>query len=394
MSERVSVDVVVVGAGPAGSTAARLAAENGASVLLLEKDREVGIPVRCAEGVGESSLRKVLEPRPHWIMNTVQNAEFISPSGYRVLVHVGTDRGFVLNRKIFDYELAQMAADAGAQVWTKAYAYDLLRDENDRVAGVKVRHLGREVEVAAKVVIGADGVESRVGRWAGLKTLTKMHDMETCVQVTAARVEAETDRFYFFFGSQVAPGGYAWVFPKGNGLANVGLGLSGDFSAVKKPIDYLQELLDQHFPGAAILTTVAGGVPCSGTVRKLVTDGLMLVGDAAHQANPVSGGGIAPGMIAGKIAGRVAAEAVREGDVSEKRLREYVREWDQEVGKTHRLFYRIKEGIFRLTDEDLDRTAKALQGLAPEEITLKRMFRVALTKQPRLLLDVARVFVG
>ncbi|MDZ7373258.1 MAG: NAD(P)/FAD-dependent oxidoreductase [candidate division KSB1 bacterium] len=385
-------DVVVVGAGPAGSTAARFAALGGAKVLLLEKDREVGVPVRCAEGVGDQGLRSVLEPREHWIAARIDAAELVAPDGTRVRVHYANG-GYVLHRKLFDYDLAQMAAEAGAEVRTKAYVHGLLW-EDGRVAGVRVSHLGEDREVRARIVIGADGVESRVGRWAGLNTVTRMHDMEACVQVTVSRADVEPNVCYFYFGKNVAPGGYAWVFPKGNGMANIGLGLSGDYTGIKKPIAYLRQFLESHFPKASVLTLVAGGVPCAATLRKIVADGLMLVGDAAHQANPISGGGIATALIAGRICGRVAAEAIREGDVSEKRLSKYAKEWHEVEGKTHERFYRIKEGVYRLSDEDLNRTAHLLSQLPPEEITVTRVFRTALFKQPRLLLEVAKVFVG
>jgi digeranylgeranylglycerophospholipid reductase len=361
-------------------------------VLLLEKDREVGIPVRCAEGIGDEGLRSVLEPRERWIAARIDAAELVAPDGTRVRLSYPS-AGYVLHRKIFDYDLAQMAAEAGVEVRTKAYVHGLLW-EDGRVAGVRVLHLGEDRAIRAQIVIGADGVESRVGRWAGLNTVTSMHDMEACVQVTASRVEVEPNVCYFYFGKEVAPGGYAWVFPKGDGVANIGLGVSGDYSGRKKPIAYLRQFLAERFPKASILTWVAGGVPCAPTLKEIVADGVMLVGDAAHQANPISGGGIATALIAGKICGRVAAEAIRDGDVSKKRLAQYAKEWHKAEGKTHERFYRIKEGVYRLSDEDLNRTAHMLAQLPPEEITITRVFRTALFREPRLLLEVAKVFVG
>lgn len=383
-------DVIVVGAGPAGSTAARFAALGGARVLLLEKDREIGVPVRCAEGIGDKTLRSVAGFRERWVATRIETFELVAPDGTRVRVR-NPGHGYVLHRKFFDYDLAEMAAKAGAEVRTKAYVHGLLFDDG-RVSGVKVAHLGREYKIPAKIVIGADGVESRVGRWAGLKTVTRLHDMETCVQVTASNVEVDPSVCYFYFGHDVAPGGYAWVFPKGDGVANVGLGLSGDFSGERKPVAYLEDFLRRYFPKASVLTMVAGGVPCAPTLKRIVADGLMLVGDAAHQANPLTGGGLAGALIGGKICGTVAAEAIRDGDVSEERLSAYPKQWRKELGKTHERTYRIKEAVFKLSDEDLNRTARALADLPPEEVTALRVFRTALLKHPKLLIDVAKVF--
>ena len=385
-------DIIVVGAGPAGSTAARFAAEAGANVLLLEKDREIGVPVRCAEGVGEEGLSSVVKIQPQWISKKISGVYLYSPSGQRVRAAPG-QFGYVLNRKVFDYELAEMAAQTGVKVLTKVYVCGLLQ-ENGTVQGVQVRHLGQQHAIRATLVIGADGVESRVGRWAGLATHTRMHDMETCAQVTAANIDVEADHCHFFFGHDIAPGGYVWVFPKGDGIANVGLGISGDYAEQKSPLEYLRDFLSNRFAKASQLTMVAGGVPCDATLRKIVTNGLMLVGDAAHQANPISGGGIVSGMIAGKLAGQVAAQAVDEGDVSEKRLSQYVRLWKKAEGNNHRRMYRVKEGVFKLSDKDLDRTAEVLLQLPEDKRTIIGIFKAGLAKHPGLILEVMKVFAS
>lgn len=384
-------DAVVVGAGPAGSTAARFAAMGGASVLLVEKDREVGIPVRCAEGVGEKGLCQVVEPQERWIDRVIKGAYLYAPSGVRVCLETN-DIGYVLNRKAFDYDLARLAAAAGAQVLTKAYVTGLLMRDGV-VSGVYLNHLGQTFSVQSAIVIGADGVESKVGRWAGLRTHVSLHDIESCAQVTASNVDIEDTHCHFFFGRQTAPGGYAWVFPKGKGVANIGLGVSGDCARTKPAWAYLEEFLAQRFSRVSVLTTVAGGVPVARPLRRLVANGLMLVGDAARQANPVSGGGIVSGMIAAKIAGQVAAKAIQEGDVSEQRLREYPVLWHQQEGRAHERFYKLKEAIWRLTDEDLDRTAEAYLRTPEEKRSLLNLFATALVNQPRLILEAAKVFV-
>lgn len=383
-------DVIVVGAGPAGSTAARFVAESGASVLLLEKDREIGLPVRCAEGVGEKGIELVVKLRPNWLAQKITGVVFHPPNEERVFVE-SNDIGYILDRKIFDYELAEIAANAGADVLTRAYVNGLLFDDG-KVAGVKLLHLGKSYDIRAKIVLGADGVESRVGRWAGLKTRTTMKDMETCAQVTAANIGAEASYCHFYFSNKNCPKGYIWVFPKGDGLANVGLGISGEYAQYKPPIEYLNEFLAEHYPKAAILTTVVGGVPCAPTLDKIVSDGLMLVGDAAHQANPVSGGGITSGMIAAKIAGQVAAAAILEGNLSEKRLFEYVKLWNKAEGNKHKVFYKLKKFVYDLTDEDLDKTARMLLDMPMEKRTLVNIFKSALIKQPSLIFDIVKVF--
>ncbi|MBL7075695.1 NAD(P)/FAD-dependent oxidoreductase, partial [candidate division KSB1 bacterium] len=336
-----SYDVIVVGGGPAGLLAARTAAEGGVSVLLLEKDREIGVPVRCAEGVGVKGLKEFMEPDDRWIANRIDGVRFIAPDGTVVPVY-SQELGYILNRKVFDYELARQAAARGVRILTKAFVNGLIR-ENGWVKGVTVLYDGREQMIGAQVVIGADGVESRAGRWAGLRTMTTPRNMEICAQMTLAHSAIDQRFCDFFFGKKVAPGGYVWIFPKGERLANVGIGIRGDYVKNRSPLSYLNEFVEKRFPGAAILTMVAGGVPIDKPVKRMVTNGFMLAGDAAHQSNPMSGGGIINAMEAGRLAGQVAARAIREENVSQKRLEEYELEWDELSGKDHRRFYRLKE---------------------------------------------------
>ncbi len=385
-------DCIVVGGGPGGAWAAKHAAEGGARVLLLEKDREVGTPVRCAEAVGVKGLHAVVEPDPRWISNRIQGAVLISPEGREVEIASDSEQGYVLDRKIFDYDLVRLATRSGVEVMTKAYVCDVIKP-NGAVEGVRVEHMSKRYDIGAKVVIGADGVESRVGRWAGLRTNIKMADMESCLQMTLSNVDVDPRYVYFYFGRNIAPGGYLWVFPKGRDLANVGLGVSGEFSRYKSAKRYLQEFIDRRFPHAAVLYTVVGGVPCAPTLKKIVTDGLMLVGDAAHQVNPVSGGGIATAMLAGQLAGKVAADAIRNQDYSGRMLQRYADEWHSAQGKNHERMHRLKKAVYKLTDDDLNRTANSVLALQPEKRTLGNVFKNALIRHPSLILDVARAFM-
>ncbi len=383
-------DVIVVGAGPAGSLAAYTAAKEGVSVLLLEKDREIGTPVRCAEAVGKDSLDNLLDQGidPKWLAATIKKFRFVAPDGSIVYPQVPMT-GYVLNRKIFDYDLARYAAEAGAVVRTRAYVSALLW-ENDAIAGVKCL-LGKEEKyIKSKIVIGADGVESRVARWANIDTTTAMRDMETCSQMTLANLSIDDDTCAFYFSQKKFPGGYAWVFPKGNGTANVGLGISGNNARQKSADSLLASFVAETFPAASVLNKTVGGVPCADRPKKISAPGLLLAGDAAMQTNPVSGGGIATGMTAGKIAGRIAAKAIKSNDVSLSFFETYEKEWDKACGNIQKRYYRLKEGISKLTDEQLNRTAATLKDVPLEKQTLVKIFQTALIKQPALLVDVLK----
>lgn len=388
---KTSYDVVVIGAGPAGSTAARYAAEHGASVLVLEKDRDVGYPVRCGEAVSHEGVMQFIEPDPRWIAATVTKFRLVAPNGHSVVPRLD-GKGYVLERRLFDVEVAKLAARQGAEIVTKAYAYDLMRDGSGRPNGVRAVVKDQKVEIGARVIIGADGVESRVGKWAGIDTTCHIRDMESCAQVTLSNVRVDTETLDFYFGDEVSPGGYLWVFPKGNDTANVGIGINVEEAKKKSAIRYLEAFIDRTYPHAAMLTRIAGGVPCATTCPEIVRDSVLLVGDAAHQVNPMSGGGIISGMIGGMLAGQVAAEALRTDDLS--RLSEYQKRWQKRLGWRHDVFYNIKEAVASFSDETLNGICSSALRLPEEKRTLGAIFRTALWNHPSMLIDVAKVFVS
>jgi digeranylgeranylglycerophospholipid reductase len=382
-------DIIIVGAGPAGSVAARFAAEQGVSVLMLEKDRDVGYPVRCGEAVSKRSLIQYIEPDKAFIRSEINKFSLSAPSGKEVVIEFD-DTGYVLERRVFDYELAKLAASAGAEILTHAYVNGLLF-EDGKVSGVKYEYHGEQKEVKAKIVIAADGVESRVGRWAGLKTHIDFRDMESCAQVTASNIPVDVNTCYFYFGKNVAPNGYFWVFPKGNNTANIGLGVGGHIGRNKSAMSYLNDFMEKHFPSAPILTSIAGGVPCSVTLDKITAPGIMLTGDAARQVNPLSGGGISSGMTGGSLAGRIAGEAIKSDNPGH--IFTYEKEWHEKLGKKHEIYDRLKNGIYNFSDDKFNNIADSFLSVPYEKRTLGRLFTTALFNQPSLLIDVAKVFI-
>jgi flavin-dependent dehydrogenase/NAD-dependent dihydropyrimidine dehydrogenase PreA subunit len=185
-------DLIVVGAGPGGSVAAWEAARKGLSVLLLEKRQEIGSPVRCAEGVTHEQLTSFIAPDPRWISATVTRAEFtvIGDGGRAKTTRGESGLGYVLERRVFDRTLAERAATAGAEVRVKTAATALVLD-NGLVRGVRVRGPTGETSVECQVIIGADGVESRVGVWAGLDTTLRQRDAMACAQFLLAGIDVD-----------------------------------------------------------------------------------------------------------------------------------------------------------------------------------------------------------
>ncbi len=382
-------DIIVVGAGPAGSMAARFAVEQGVSVLMLEKDRDVGYPVRCGEAISKKGVENFIEPDEKWITAHITRFSLNAPDGNEALIEFD-DSGYVLERRIFDYELAKTAANAGAEILTRAYVNGLII-ENDKVTGVKYEFQGKQKEIKSKIVIGTDGVESRVGRWAGIKTYVDFRDMECCTQITASNISADQNTLYFYFGQDYAPGGYFWVFPKGKNIANIGLGVSGLVGKNRSALSFLNQFMEKKYPDAPVLTSIAGGVPSTITLSKISSPGILLAGDAARQVNPLSGGGISSGMIGGSIAGRIAGEAVKMNKL--EHIFTYDKEWHDRVGKKHEIYNRLKNGIYNFSDEKFNKIAESFNKVPQNKRTLGRIFVTALINQPSLIADVAKVFI-
>ncbi|MGC8837347.1 MAG: geranylgeranyl reductase family protein [Anaerolineae bacterium] len=342
---RSSYDVVVVGAGPGGAVAAREAASLGLATLLVEKRQEIGSPVRCAEGLAREPLERFLGVDPRWIAARVTRAEIVARGNGREerRAYEGGE-GFILERRVFDRALAETAAQAGAEVRVKVAAVGLVQ-EGSRTVGVRLRDAsGAEREVACQVVIAADGVESQVGRWAGLRTLLRLRDAMSCAQYLLAGVDVDPACCGYWISEEIAPGGYAWVFPKGEGRANVGLGIQADLTQ-EPALAFLHRFIEgeRALCQGVPVTLVTGVVPVALPPPRLVADGLLLVGDAARQVDPLTGGGIANAMEAGALAARVAAEAIAARDPSVARLQAYEEAWRKGTGQRMAKRYHLRE---------------------------------------------------
>ncbi len=388
------IDVLVVGAGPAGSVAAWQAkrAAPELDVALLERDRAVGAPVRCAEGVGDAGLREFATPDgADWAARKITRVIFLAPDDTEVKV-AERDVGWVLDRTRFDPHLAAQAAAAGAAVLVGTEATGMTRAADDRWH-VRVKQRGAEEIYRARVVIAADGVEAMVARWAGIDTRVPARDMESCAQYVLQGIDCDPDAIYLQFGDRIAPGGYAWIFPRSVGNANVGLGLVALKADGRNAREYLDAWVARRYPAAARTALTVGGVIVHTTIKRTYADGVLVAGDAAHMINPLSGGGIVNAMKAGRLAGCTAAAAIRAGDTSERRLASYHKAWMDLLGEDHLKYYRIKQALENLDDAFFNSLARTVNGIPQEKRSLGRIFAHALVKHPQLIPVAARFFL-
>ncbi|KAF5079927.1 Kynurenine 3-monooxygenase [anaerobic digester metagenome] len=392
----IETDVLVIGAGPAGSSTAKHAALNGADVILMDKKSEIGSPKRCAEGVSKEGLEKLgIELDPRWITREIKGIRLVSPNGTDVWLNDEKvkipEAGFILERKVFDKYMAMDAARAGAKIMVKTLARGMRRDGDAYI--VSCQHMDEDFEIKAKIVVGSDGPESRVGRWGGLKTTVKPKNMESGVQFEMVGLELEdSNSLEFYFGS-VAPGGYAWIFPKGDDIANVGLAVlttETDKSAYQHLVEFVEKCPATQNAQAVELNI--GGDPVGGMLKNLVADNVIIVGDAAGHVNPLTGGGINSALEAGMYAGQVTAAAIKDEDYSEKRLKEYQKKCEENIGNSFDKYAKTKDYLLSVSDEELDKVADAFQEIELDSINTRELIKVLVKVSPKALLKLGKIF--
>ncbi len=292
-----SFDIIVVGVGPAGSSAALTVAKEGLSVLLLEEHPQIGIPLQCAEGLSRSTIKNYLDIKSDWTAVSLQGSIVRGPTGEEFKIEY-PNVGWILNRKIFDKELASLAVNKGAVLKTNA---KVIKIENNVV---EVNENGKTKKYRSRFIIGADGISSNVGLWLGIDTRLGLNEIEVCAEYYIKNIKIDPNYTYLIFDNNIAPGGYAWIFPKSEDSANVGLGISPLMTRIKAK-QFLDVWIKKDFPDCIIKEKIFGGVPAK-ILKKFSGKNFFLVGDAARFTDPLSGAGIANAIKSGMIAGRNA----------------------------------------------------------------------------------------
>ncbi|MEM3031132.1 MAG: NAD(P)/FAD-dependent oxidoreductase [Candidatus Micrarchaeia archaeon] len=341
-------DVLVTGAGPAGCSAALHAARKGLSVLLCEEHPRIGEPVHCGECLSALAVEKFKLKLP-------QEAIAMSVRGVRVIfpnhsASVLTEPGFVLNKDKFEAWLAGEAQAAGAKLAFPVKIEGLERSDRWRASA-------SNGEFEAELLIDASGVQAFASRKLGLNP-----PHETVIGLQYRMSDIPTDGYLdFYLWPELAPGGYLWMIPKGDGKANVGL-ITTDKSNAKK---YLDEFVSRMaWENKSVEKAFGGLIPASGPSAKTFGDGLLLVGDAAGFASPLFEGGTHLALKSGELAAEVAAQAVKRNDTTQNILRLYERLWKSEFPDYARMV-EGKRAFYAFTQDELNAIGSAL----PKELS-------------------------
>ncbi|MBR6203498.1 MAG: NAD(P)/FAD-dependent oxidoreductase [Candidatus Methanomethylophilaceae archaeon] len=331
------LDAVVVGGGPAGSASARLLASRGYGVRVLEEHPCSGRPVQCAGLVSDGTIRMSgVSPD---VLSTLYGAEVVFPDGETLSVRSSTPKIRAVDRAQLDQLMADAASDAGAEFSCsdKMLSYSL--------GDGFVEASSRTGSVRCRALIGADGHSSAVASSFG------DNGPREYVRGVQADVKAPSDLDGMFrarLGSRYAPGFFTWEFPCGD---FVRVGLCASWSA-GPPYQYLKRMLDDLYPGCRVLSKSCGKIPLGGR-RTVCSDRRMLIGDAAGQVKPISGGGIYPSLMAAPILADVLSSALESDDLSRKSLLPYERRCRKVFGKELERSYRIRRLFLRMDDDEL-----------------------------------------
>ena len=390
------VDVLIIGAGPAGSIAAREASKNGVETLIIDKKSEIGTPKRCGEGILDGVLERVgIKEDERWIARHIDGARLVAPdntSAWFTSENLETPAtGIILERKVFDKHVTMDAIRCGATVMLKTEAVGITRVDDCLLVDIESFN-SEYTQVKAKVVIGADGPEGRVGNWLGLNTKVALSEMESGIQYEMTNLNLEkSDTIEFYFGS-VAPGGYAWIFPKGYDTANVGIDVSS-VKTDKSALEYLNDFVEgnSQTKDGQIVEINAGGNPLCGVFDEIISDNLMLVGDAAGCVSPITGGGIDTALESGMIAGRVAAKAVKDNDYGKSNLQEYADYVEEHIAKKFRKLINVRDFIYDLEDEDMNEYIGAIARANITKLSTKALVKAMIKVSPRKLFKLRKL---
>lgn len=376
-------DIVIIGAGPAGLNAGLHAvrANQRLSILLADMVVPWEQPIQCAEAVGRLGFEEAISVKPAWIRQTITSASFHAPDD-TVITYSDKNGGYIIDRAVMQRDCVRELMNTGVTCVFNRRAV--------RISAME--HSGRIVEfqdgsmVRGRAVIDASGPIACLGKADGLAW--KPPDLEpACFILAEADDDFPSDTVHIYMGSDCAPGGYAWMFPRGKGGANIGVLIGSCHRGKVNITSLLQAFLSRHFPGIRVVKRFAGAIPCGYQHGPTAVSGLIKTGDAASTVNPISRAGICEALLSGGQAGNHALLML--GADNEREMRRicasYMKGWNKKRGRRHEKLARAKNSLSKVPDADYNAAARALARIPPDRLTMSKIFRTALGRFPRLV---------
>jgi digeranylgeranylglycerophospholipid reductase len=352
----VETDIAVVGAGPCGCFSALVAAKSGARLAVFEEHTKFGFPTHCAGHLSLSGLEQLgLKLSSFLIENTFRGAIFFSPSGKKVSIRFPSPVTCVINRALFDQYLANIASKKGVQFFLGSKVKKIVQQQNGSKE-VIISMQGKAERIISNVIIDAEGVSSTLLKNAGLKPLNTRMIVKTASAEVNRVNDVENDCVEVYFGSEFADGFYAWIIPKRDGTAKIGLATkNGNPRLCLEKFIKNSRIANGKLRKSRITRISYHSIPLGGPIPKSYAHGFLATGDAASQVKSTTGGGVVMGMTCAQIAGQVAALAVEEDTFSESFLKHYEERWRQKIGLDMKTMLFARKLLNRLSDHEMDK---------------------------------------
>ena len=367
MIEEHHYDLVVVGGGPAGSSAAFAAAKKGIKVALLEKENSIAETVRTSGVTWIESIKEFGIPDD--CFNPIKNFSFVSPNN-EVTISDSVATAAVLDvRKTYRW-LAEEAVKVGADVFVKTNINEVIKNEENDIVGVSGVGPNGKIIFHSKVVIDATGFASIISKTMGFVTQWERFGAGAEYEAKVENVDSET--WWLMVGQEYTPAGYAWIFPLGNDIVRIGVGVGKPESNID-PTQRLKEIIEKKLGPIKKLGKITpiefhyGLIPNDGLSRKTVFNNLILVGDSAGQANPLVLEGIRYAIKFGRVAGKVAADAIENGKTNESSLYPYEENWRKAIESKINSAGKVQDRWIGLSDKEWDRELDIISELKTEE---------------------------
>ncbi|MHA2357345.1 MAG: NAD(P)/FAD-dependent oxidoreductase [Candidatus Heimdallarchaeaceae archaeon] len=350
-------DITVVGGGSAGLLAALSAKENGSDVLVLESKDTIGHHEHCAGLLSIEGLKKLnLTSLPSDIIqnNKIIGTRLYSPSGALVTVSKNTETAYVVDRVMFNQHLGFLAEERGVNIQTSSKAIGLIRDEKS--IQIKLGKKSSHKRISSKIAILAEGRFPNLNKEVGLPFPSRDKTIHASMYYMSNIKDIDSKYVELYQAKEFAPGFFSWIIPINEDTAKVGIG--SNFSPSGK---YLDKFIKTHpvakekLSKAKVEKRTSGAIPLGSSIRKTHADNVLVVGDAAGQTKPTTGGGVILGGIAARIAGRIASRAIEENNTSANFLSQYTKLWKKEMSKNLFVMKHVRYYLNSLKERDIER---------------------------------------